>query len=112
MMIPNGIGLLSPANPSPVRPAVLAGVPGKPEPPETYSAPKAPSRGSAPARGLRGRDSPVRGGVPGGVVPSGGILTPNGARVHQAMPSSAAVSRIFSIGWKADPPRSTGASPP
>ena len=28
------------------------------------------------------------------------------------MPSSAAASRIFSIGWNADPPRSTGASPP
>ena len=28
------------------------------------------------------------------------------------MPSSAVCSRIVAIGWKADPPRSIGASPP
>src|SRR5262249_48754528 len=40
-------------------------------PPETYAAPQAPSRGSAPARGQWGRDSPMRGGVTGGVIPPG-----------------------------------------
>ena len=39
--------------------------------PETYPAPQAPSRGEAPARGIRGRDSPVLGGVTGGSAPGG-----------------------------------------
>jgi pyruvate dehydrogenase E2 component (dihydrolipoamide acetyltransferase) len=34
-----------------------------PQPPGTHSAPQAPSRGSAPARGEWGRDSPMLGGV-------------------------------------------------
>ena len=39
--------------------------------PETYPAPQAPSRGEDPARGIRGRDSPVLGGVTGGSAPGG-----------------------------------------
>ena len=39
--------------------------------PETHSAPQAPTRGEAPARGKWGRDSPVLGGAPGGVIPPG-----------------------------------------
>ena len=42
-----------------------------PQPPGTHSAPQAPSRGSAPARGKWGRDSPMLGGVTGGVIPPG-----------------------------------------
>ncbi len=42
-----------------------------PQPPDTYSAPQAPSRGSAPARGPWGRDSPILGGVTGGTAPGG-----------------------------------------
>jgi pyruvate dehydrogenase E2 component (dihydrolipoamide acetyltransferase) len=42
-----------------------------PQPPGTHSAPQAPSRGSAPARGEWGRDSPMLGGVTGGVIPPG-----------------------------------------
>jgi 2-oxoisovalerate dehydrogenase E2 component (dihydrolipoyl transacylase) len=42
-----------------------------PQPPGTDSAPQAPSRGSAPARGQWGRDSPMLGGVTGGVIPPG-----------------------------------------
>ena len=38
--------------------------------------------------------------------------SPNGASVHHGMPSSAVCSRIVAIGWKAEPPRSIGASPP
>jgi len=43
----------------------------QPQPPGTDSAPQAPSRGSAPARGPWGRDSPMLGGVTGGVIPPG-----------------------------------------
>src|SRR3984957_13411989 len=43
------------------------------------------------------------------VTPS---LAPNGASVHHGKPSSAVCSRTAAIGWKADPPRSIGASPP
>jgi 2-oxoisovalerate dehydrogenase E2 component (dihydrolipoyl transacylase) len=43
----------------------------RPQPPETDAAPQAPSRGAAPARGEWGRDSPMLGGVTGGVVPPG-----------------------------------------
>ena len=39
--------------------------------PDTYSAPQAPTRGEAPARGKWGRDSPMLGGVTGGVIPPG-----------------------------------------
>ena len=79
---PAGIKL-PPGIPAP--PQSPGGSPGKPEestgktadqlpqPPETYSAPQAPSRGSAPARGQWGRDSPVLGGVTGGVIPPGEI---------------------------------------
>jgi len=41
------------------------------QPPDTCSVPQAPSRGFAPARGLRGRGSPVLGGVTGGTAPGG-----------------------------------------
>jgi len=43
----------------------------EPQPRETRSVPQAPSRGGAPARGQRGRDSPVLGGVTGGTAPGG-----------------------------------------
>jgi pyruvate dehydrogenase E2 component (dihydrolipoamide acetyltransferase) len=43
-----------------------------PQPPGTHSAPQTPSGGSAPARGKWGRDSPMLGGVTGGVIPPGG----------------------------------------
>jgi hypothetical protein len=39
--------------------------------PQTHPAPQAPTRGKAPARGQRGRDSSVLGGVTGGVIPPG-----------------------------------------
>jgi hypothetical protein len=39
--------------------------------PETHPAPQAPTRGEAPARGKWGRDSPMLGGVTGGVIPPG-----------------------------------------
>ena len=42
-----------------------------PQPPDTHSAPQAPTRGSAPVRGEWGRDSPMLGGVTGGVIPPG-----------------------------------------
>jgi len=48
------------------------------QPPETYAAPQAPSRGEAPARGLRGRDSPVLGGVTGGTAPGGDTVPSRG----------------------------------
>ena len=41
------------------------------QPPETHPAPQAPTRGEAPARGKWGRDSPMLGGVTGGVIPPG-----------------------------------------
>ncbi|HXT91905.1 MAG TPA: PHP domain-containing protein, partial [Trebonia sp.] len=41
------------------------------QPPRTHSAPQAPSRGYAPARGQWGRDSLVLGGVTGGTAPGG-----------------------------------------
>ncbi len=44
----------------------------QPRPPDTRSAPQAPSRGGAPARGQWGRDSPILGGVTGGTAPGGG----------------------------------------
>jgi isoleucyl-tRNA synthetase len=43
----------------------------QPQPLDTYPAPQAPSRGSAPARGQWGRDSPMLGGVTGGTAPGG-----------------------------------------
>ena len=42
-----------------------------PSHPETHAAPQAPTRGEAPARGKWGRDSPMLGGVTGGVIPPG-----------------------------------------
>ena len=44
--------------------------------PETRPAPQAPTRGSAPARGKWGRDSPVLGGVTGGTAPGGDTVRP------------------------------------
>jgi len=66
---------LPPGIPAP--PQSPGGSPGEtkagqpPQPPGTHSAPQAPSRGSAPARGKWGRDSPMLGGVTGGVIPPG-----------------------------------------
>ena len=57
-----------------------------PQPPDTYSAPQAPSRGSAPARGPWGRDSPILGGVTGGTAPGGDTerIPVRGVRKHTA----------------------------
>jgi 2-oxoisovalerate dehydrogenase E2 component (dihydrolipoyl transacylase) len=71
---PAGIRL-PPGIPAP--PQSPGGSPGKtkadqlPQQPGTHSAPQAPSRGSAPARGQWGRDSPMLGGITGGVIPLG-----------------------------------------
>jgi 2-oxoisovalerate dehydrogenase E2 component (dihydrolipoyl transacylase) len=51
----------------------------QPRPQGTDSAPQAPSRGSAPARGQRGGDSPMLGGVTGGTAPGGDTAPSRGS---------------------------------
>jgi acyl-CoA synthetase (AMP-forming)/AMP-acid ligase II len=89
-----------------------------PAPPETYSAPKAPSRGGAPARGqlwgewrgsprLLGRDSPMLGGVTGGTAPGGDTVSglavihspiAMSGYLHQDQVDAAAVADGFVVG--------------
>jgi hypothetical protein len=56
--------------------------------PETHPAPQAPTRGEAPARGKWGRDSPMLGGVTGGVIPPGA----NTVRPRMRTPSASEVA--------------------
>src|ERR1700761_8687300 len=67
-----------------------------PQPPGTHSTPEAPTRGSAPARGRWGRDSPMLGGVTGGVIPPGVKMRPDPERARLA---AEALARARADAW-------------
>src|ERR1700676_5698584 len=68
----------------------------RPQPLRTNPVPQAPSRGFAPARGEWGRDSPILGGVTGGVIPPGETMRPDPERARLA---SEALARARADAW-------------